>query len=122
MNEGDVVLATLPQADGRLKHRPAIVLRAMPPFDDLLVCGVSTQLQQAVAGFDDLIEPSHDDFRASGLKAASVIRLGFLAVIPAASFIGKLGGISAERHRHLLTRLSEHLRSAPSAANDPGPR
>jgi mRNA interferase MazF len=110
MSEGDVVLTALPQSDGRLKNRPAIVLREMPPFGDLLVCGVSTQLQQAVAGFDDLIEPAHDDFRASGLKAASVIRLGFLAVLPSTSFIGKLGGISGERRRRLLSRLCEHLR------------
>ena len=114
MNEGDIILAALPQSDGRLKNRPAIVLRAMPPFGDLLVCGVSTQLQQTVAGFDDLIEPAHDDFRASGLKAASVIRLGFLAVMPTTSFIGTLGAISAARHRRLLSRLSEHLRPVSS--------
>lgn len=110
MNERDVVLTPLPQSDGRIKPRPTIVLRRTPPFGDLLVCGVSTQLHQAVADFDELIEPQHDDFRASGLKAASVIRLGFLAVLPASSFIGGLGAISAERHRRLLTRLSEFLR------------
>ena len=116
MNEGDVVLTPLPQSDGRIKHRPAMVLRKMPPFGDLLVCGVSTQLHQAVAGFDDLIEPQHNDFRASGLKAASVIRLGFLAVLPASSFIGGMGTISAERHRRLLTRLSQFL--CPKDATD----
>jgi mRNA interferase MazF len=30
MNEGDVVLTPLPQADGQVKNRPAVVLRAMP--------------------------------------------------------------------------------------------
>lgn len=110
MNEGDVVLTPLPQSDGQIKNRPAVVLRRMPPFGDALVCGASTQLHQAVAGFDDLIEPQHDDFRASGLKAASVIRLGFLAVLPASSFIGVMGAISTERHRRLLTCLSQFLR------------
>lgn len=37
MNEGDVVLTVLPQADGRLKNRPAAALRKMPPLDDWLV-------------------------------------------------------------------------------------
>lgn len=32
------------QADGRTRNRPAIVLRIMPPFGDLLVCGISRQL------------------------------------------------------------------------------
>ena len=56
----------------------------MPPYGDLLVCGVSTQLRQRVAGFDDQIGPGDPDFRASGLKAPSLIRLGFLAVLPVA--------------------------------------
>jgi mRNA interferase MazF len=47
MKEGDVVILPMPQADGRIKNRPAIVLREMLPFKDMLVCGVSTQLRQA---------------------------------------------------------------------------
>jgi mRNA interferase MazF len=55
MKEGDVVLTPLPQADGKLKNRPAVVLRVMPQYGDLLVCGVSTQVHQEVAGFDETI-------------------------------------------------------------------
>ena len=62
MKEGDVVLTPLPQADGQVKNRPAIILRAMPPYGDFLVCGVSTQLHHEVAGFDDRIRPSDADF------------------------------------------------------------
>jgi mRNA interferase MazF len=40
MKEGDVVLTPLVQANGAIKNRPAVVLREMPPFSDLLVCGV----------------------------------------------------------------------------------
>jgi hypothetical protein len=50
MTEGDVILTPLPQADGRVKNRPCIALRQMPSFGDWLVCGVSTQLRQAVSG------------------------------------------------------------------------
>jgi mRNA interferase MazF len=110
MNEGDVVLAPLPQRNGAIKNRPVVVLRKMPPFGDVLVCGVSTQIHQATAGFDETIEPTHPDFSASGLKAASLIRLGFLAVLPQSHFSGAIGAVSAERHRRLPTRLSDHLR------------
>jgi mRNA interferase MazF len=109
MKEGEMVLALLPQADGRGKYRPAVVLRQMPGFGDLLVCGVSTQLRQHVVEFDEIIEPSHADFKTSGLKATSLIRLGFLAVLPATSFLGTIGSISDQRHQGLLSRLSEHL-------------
>ena len=31
MKEGDVILTPVPQADGLVKNRPAIILREMPP-------------------------------------------------------------------------------------------
>ena len=49
MKQGDVVLTPVPQSNGITKNRPAIFLKAMPPYEDLLVCGVSTQLYQEVA-------------------------------------------------------------------------
>lgn len=109
MNEGDVVLAAFPQADGRSKNRPAVVLRAMPPFGDLLVCGVSRQLRHQVADFDEVIAATDADFGASGLAGTSLIRLGFLALLPASEFLGAIGSISPERHHHLLLRLADHL-------------
>ena len=112
MKEGDVILTPLPQTDGQVKNRPAIILRAMPPYGDFLVCGVSTQLHHEVAGFDDPIRPSDADFAASGLKAASLIRLGFLAVLPESSLLGAIGSIDQARHLRLLERLANHLRSA----------
>lgn len=110
MNEGDVVLTVLPQADGRLKHRPAAALRKMPPFDDWLVCGITTQRHHEAEGFDDPIGPEHDDYTASGLKAPSLIRLGFLAVLPEGRLLGVIGSLGQERHRRLLDRLCDHLR------------
>lgn len=74
MTEGDVALTPLPQADGEIKPRPAILLRTLPPFSDWLVCGVSTQLHHEAVGFDDPIDASHADFAGSGLKAPSVSR------------------------------------------------
>jgi mRNA interferase MazF len=49
------------------------------------------------------------DFADSGLKAASLIRLGFLVTLPISHFIGSIGSISYERHRRLVTLLSEYL-------------
>lgn len=98
MKEGDVVLTPLPQAGGQIKNRPAIILREMPPYGDFLVCGVSTQLHQEVAGFDDPIRPGDADFATSGLKVSSVIRLAFLAVLPVSSLLGTIGSIGKVRH------------------------
>lgn len=104
-----MVLTPVPQADGAIKNRPAIILREMPSYKDYLVCGVSTQLRQQVKGFDQIISPSDVDFASSSLKSESLIRLGFLAVLPCSSIIGSIGSISPERHKRLLKTLSDYL-------------
>jgi mRNA interferase MazF len=109
MNEGDVILTPIPQANHITKNRPALILREMPAFQDLLVCGISTQIHQAVAGFDEVIARTDADFAESGLVVDSVVRLGFLAVLPRRRIAGAIGKVSAERHKRLLKRLSSYL-------------
>ena len=109
MKEGDVLLAAIRQADGTMKNRPVICLRQMPPFGDFLVCGVSTQLQHA-ANLDEVIGPDDADYRGSRLKTKSLIRLGFLAVVPRNEIRGRIGSISPARHARLLTNLADYLR------------
>jgi len=111
MKEGDVALAPLPQADGQIKNRPVVLLRHLPPFGDFLVCGISTQVHQRVAGFDEEITTSDPEFAASGLKATSLIRLGFLAVLPDAVLLGRIGTLSSSRRQRLLANLCRHLSS-----------
>lgn len=111
MKEGDIVLTPLPQTNTQTKIRPTVFLRSMPPFGDLLVCGVSSQLHQYVSGFDEIIGPEDTDFQQTGLKTKSLIRLGYLAVLPASSFVGAIGCISPERHRRLVERLAAHIAS-----------
>jgi len=111
MKGGDVILVPLPQADGRYKPRPAILLRAFRPFGDLLVCGISTKLKQEVPGFDEIIQPGDADFGSSGLRCVSMIRLGFLAQYAPFQTRGVIGRISAERFARLSGRLANYLRT-----------
>src|ERR1041385_3952435 len=105
MKEGDVVLTPIPQADGIVKNRPAIILREMPPYRDFLVCGVSTSIDKQVRDFDDLISSTDEDFKSSGLRITSIIGLGFLAVLPSSQIIGSIGSISSVRHSQQLNTL-----------------
>ncbi len=109
MKEGDVILTPLPQADGVVKNRPALLLRELPPFGDYLVCGISTQLHRAVPEFDEVVLKADADFADSGLLANSVVRLGFLAVLPSRNIVGAIGHIASLRHARLLRTLSSHL-------------
>jgi len=78
VSEGEIVVARLPQADGGAKLRPVVLLRELPGFGDFLVCGVSSQLGQAIGGFDVIIADDSDGFAGSGLRVSSVVPWHFL--------------------------------------------
>ena len=110
MKEGDIVVTVLQHASTPSNIRPALVLKRMPPFQDLLVCGVSTQVHQIVKDFDELIEPGDSDYQSSGLRATSIFRLGYLAVIPRTQIKGRIGSIAPERLKRLLNNLADYVR------------
>ena len=95
IQEGQVVLFEFRQTDQRAgKLRPALVLRRAPgPYDDWLICMISSQLSQEVPGFDDSIMEEDHDFERSGLKKASLIRVSRLAVVDKRVLMGTIGSI-----------------------------
>lgn len=109
MKAGDIALAILQQADGQLKLRPVLLLTTFPPFNDWLVCGISSQIRLAVSDLDSIIEEKDEDFELSGLQVASVIRTGFLATISSKDFPGTIGNISTERYHSVINHLVTHL-------------
>lgn len=115
MKPGAVALARIQQADGRLKVRPVVVLASMPSFSDFLVCGLSSKLHHECVGFDEVLAATDDDFQQSGLKAASLIRLGMVATIPKSVVLGNLGTISEARLQRLRSRLAQHIQSERAA-------
>jgi mRNA interferase MazF len=109
MKLGAVLLARVQQSDGQLKMRPVIVLAPVPPYQDLLVCAVSSQTRHEVIGFDDLILDTCPDFSQSGLKISSLIRLGLVATIPSSAIVGTLGSVSSKRLQVLQRRLADRI-------------
>lgn len=112
MNPGDVVLIRLPQiGGGPTKLRPALLLAGLPgPYQNLLVCGITTQLHQQVADWDELIENGDSDYARSALHRDSVVRLSYLYAADRAEIAGAIGRIDPSRLDRLLTRLAKHLR------------
>ena len=109
MSPGSIALARVQQADGQLKMRPVVILNIMPPFSDLLVCSLSSKLKHECPDFDEVIAPDDEDFQASGLKAASLIRLGMVATIPQSVVLGELGAVSGVRLKRLRSRLARQI-------------
>lgn len=109
---GQIVLFRFPQTglqEG--KSRPALLIAKVPGnFDDWLTCMVSTQLQQAIEGFDEIISLEEPDFVQSGLKATSVIRVGRVGVLSGDIFDGAVGTISAERLQRIKSRIAKWIK------------
>ncbi|MEO0273392.1 MAG: type II toxin-antitoxin system PemK/MazF family toxin [candidate division WOR-3 bacterium] len=111
---GQVVLFRFPQADleeGKL--RPALLVAKLPgEYDDWLICMISSQTHHYVVGFDEMVRETDEDFAQSGLKVASVIRVGRLAVVSGDILLGAIGEISPERLSRVKQRLASWLSSS----------
>jgi len=111
IQDGHVVLFRIPQADQAIgKLRPALVIRRLPgPYDDWLICMISSQVSRHISGFDEIIEEGTADFKQSGLKTSSVIKIGRLAVVERTILIGTIGSIGSERLNLIKNRLSNWI-------------
>jgi mRNA interferase MazF len=112
IREGMVVLVPFPHAetDAAGKVRPAVVIRRLPGgYDDWLICMLSSQIAQAIEGFDDVITEDADDFAESGLKVSSVVRVTRLAVCHDSLMLGSIGHIADARLLRIRQRLSAWL-------------
>ena len=109
---GQIVLTPFPYSDLKgAKLRPVLMLRQASRFDDWLVCMVSSQMQQAETGLDEILNQSDTDFASSGLKVPSVLRLSRLAVLDGALLLGNIGTISDERLENIRQRLAKWVAS-----------
>jgi mRNA interferase MazF len=108
---GQIALLRFPQADlSSGKLRPVLLIARLPgPYEDWLICMLSTQLHQALPEFDEVLDENQPDFMESGLKIASVIRIGRLAVVSAASLTGTIGSISNQRLRRIKKAIAHWL-------------
>jgi mRNA interferase MazF len=98
VREGSIILTAIVKADGQRKNRPALLLREMPKYGDLLICGISTQLRQYLTNFDEIIKTEDSGFVTSGLVRESLIRLAFLAVHSHSLLGTQIVGINSISH------------------------
>lgn len=111
MKPGDVVLIQLPQlAGGPPKSRPALVVALLPGvYQNVLICGISTQLHDLQPDWDDLIEPNDADFSQSGLRRTSAVRPSYLYGADAREIVGAIGRVDAARLSRVRRRLARLL-------------
>lgn len=107
MKAGDIVLFKFPQtnlSEGKL--RPALAITKLPgEYDDWLICMITTKKRQSRSVYDEIIEKSSQEFKRSGLKSESVIRITRLAVVNQGILLGSIGNVS----NTLLGRVRKNL-------------
>jgi mRNA interferase MazF len=70
---------------------------------------VESHIRHYIPQFDELIQETASDFVQSGLKSASVIRVGRLAVVQGRVLLGATGQISPERLQRIKNHLAEWI-------------
>jgi hypothetical protein len=76
---------------------------------------ISSQTVQHIEGFDEVIREGDADFARSGLKTASVIRAGRLAVVEGRMLVGAIGEIESQRLQRLRSNLASWLTKTEEA-------
>lgn len=111
MKPGDIVLIRFPQSDLQAgKLRPACVLAIAPGrHADLLLALITSQIDQAVPNFDEVIEVGDSDYAMTGLKSRSFVRLARLASVDSAVINARLGHISSKRLTQIKNRLIDWI-------------
>jgi len=112
MKPGDIVLLRFPQADlAAGKLRPALLIAIAPGrLPDILLALITSRPHQEIPDFDEVIDPADSDFKSSGLKARSVVRLARLVSVEDTVINARLGEISSERLRQIKKRLIDWLK------------
>jgi len=108
---GQVVVIKFPQTDYQgTKLRPALLIAPLPgKYGDWLVCMISSQINQAINNFDEIVYENSIDFVRSGLKKASVIRISRLSIVSEEILFGTTGEIANERLHRIKQKLAKWI-------------
>ncbi len=113
IQEGQIVLFKFPQTNQTIgKLRPALIIKKLPgPYDDWLICMISSQLSQNILEFDEAILKEDPEFEQSGLKVSSVIRISRLAVVDKNILLGNLGNLSKKRLSNIKIKIANWIKN-----------
>lgn len=89
---GDIVLTPFPFTDlSGNKVRPALILGVQAGGDDVTVCFISSIPKNKLHKFDILIDSKDKNFKKTGLKLKSIIKVTKIATLDKIVILGKIG-------------------------------
>jgi len=103
--KGKIVLVPFPFTDlTAAKLRPALVL--FETERDVVVAFISSRLPEEPSPPEIVVEKNHQEFRQTGLKQSSVIRLDKVATIVKGLVVGEIGEIGPALKKKINETLS----------------
>lgn len=111
---GQIVLTPFPFTDlSGNKVRPALVLGLQSGGDDITVCFISSvtasNLKNKIHKFDIVLNPSDKDFKKTGLKVKSIIKVVKIATLDKIVILGKIGELDAKNLHKVKNVLKIYL-------------
>lgn len=102
--KGKIVLIPFPYTDLTLsKLRPALVIHEDGP--DIVVAFISSKMYGAEKA-SVFVDERHRDFKATGLKTSSAIRLDKVATVLRSLVIGEIGEAGPKLRREINEKLA----------------
>ena len=90
--QGDIILVPFPFTNlSENKVRPALVLSRKDTSDDYTVCFISSIVPKKILSTEILIKKESKNFKHTGLKVDSLIKVTKIATLEKSIFIGTLG-------------------------------
>jgi mRNA interferase MazF len=106
LSRGDIVLIPFPFTDlSGQKVRPALILSPDPAGEDVLVAFISSVISSAPEPTEYVLDAAHPAFAQTGLKSASVFKMGKLATLHRSLVLRRLGRTTLELQNALDTVL-----------------
>jgi mRNA interferase MazF len=108
---GEIHLAQFPFGDvPGMKLRPVLLLTgSLGTVPEVLVAYISSVIPAQLLASDVLLDPSQPEFRSTGLKTVSALRLHKLATIHCTSLVRHLGAIQPAQRMTVDGRLKSLL-------------
>jgi mRNA interferase MazF len=108
--QGDIVLVPFPFTDlSGEKVRPAVVISSEEKGDDVTLCFISSIIPNKILGNEILIKKEEKDFKNTGLKTNSVVKVTKIATLEKKIILGKLGNLDLKNLLKIKIIIKKHF-------------
>jgi len=107
---GTIVLVPFPFTDlSGDKVRPALILSNNKTGDDVTVCFLSSVIPKKILSAEIFVNEKSSDFKTTGLKSSSVIKVTKLATLDKKVILGEIGILSIKIMREVKGIIKKHF-------------